>query len=69
MSEPGFVNGVWLVLENSLGCELDRTFVVAKPDHTHATENIRRELFYWLADAVLEVGDVIRIVSGESEVE
>lgn len=62
MNEPGFVKGMWIVHENYLNCELDRVFV----PHT---DDVNRELVYWLKDIIIEHGDTIRFESGVSEIE
>jgi hypothetical protein len=60
MTEPGFETGIWIVLENFLGCELSREFVTSEDDLNVALTRFLKDV--WLAS-----GDTIRFVSGESE--
>lgn len=64
------MNGVWVILTNSLGCELDRQFV-AQPDGQDIDDEIGCErVSAAVTDMIsvgLRAGDTISIVEGWSE--
>lgn len=56
------VNGTWIRLKNSLGCELDSHFVKEGSDLTY-------EFMDWLSTGQIDLsqGDTITFEAGESE--
>lgn len=56
------VHGIWFVMLNSSGCELDRKFIESLGDR-----DLAREFSQWVSSLVIDAGDTFKIEEGWSE--